>query len=204
MKNLSHISISNEYLPLVLFDELKKYIKNLKGKTGSQKKLAGNIKEEWSLNEVASKFEGYICSSVFKKEHLNYFKSEQRKFKKSDKASNICLTDFWVNFQKKHEFNPVHGHYGLFSFIIFVDIPYDLKKELKNSPGAMSNSNLASCLQFLTLDVTGNIHTESVFVDKSYICGMYFFNSNTKHCVYPFFTSNKYRITVSGNIGWSN
>ena len=30
---------------------------------------------------------------------------------------------------KKHEFNPLHNHDGIYSFVIFVNIPYDLTEE---------------------------------------------------------------------------
>ena len=34
----------------------------------------------------------------------------------------LVLGNLWVNFQKKNEFNPVHYHSGVFSFILFSGI----------------------------------------------------------------------------------
>ena len=119
-----------------------------------------------------------------------------------NKVPLLQLNQLWVNFQKKHEFNPVHNHSGLFSFIIFVQIPYDLEREKKEGPGSLSNSNFTSCLQFHPTTMLGRQSEETIHVDKSYEGGIYFFNAELMHCVYPFFTSDDYRITVSGNVGW--
>jgi hypothetical protein len=205
MKNLNHIGINNEYLPVNLFNTLKQQIEILKGKKNQQQKLAGNIEEEWSLYDAVPLFENYILSLINKHEiHLNFFESERKKFINKNNIPSLKLMDFWVNFQKKHEFNPMHSHSGLFSFIIFVKIPYELQDELKKGPGKFSNANFASCLQFYVANSTGRISDITVFVDKSYEGGIYFFNAETMHSVYPFYTSDEYRITVSGNIGWSS
>ncbi len=203
MKNLNHIGINNEYLPVDLFNKLKEEINLLKGKVGHQNNLAGNIKEEWDLVPSIPIFNSYILSLINKHEsHLNYLSKERKKFIIEEKIPHLSLANFWVNFQKKYEFNPVHDHSGLFSFVIFVKIPYDLEKELKEGPGSLSNSNYTSCLQFHATNILGRPHVETVFVDKYYEGGIYFFNAETKHCVYPFFTSDDYRITVSGNLKW--
>ena len=203
MKNLNHIGINNEYLPVDLFNKLKEQINLLRGKVGHQQKLAGNIKEEWGLEPSIPIFNNYIVNLINKHpNHLNYVLVEKKKFVNEEKAPQLQLINFWVNFQKKHEFNPVHNHKGLFSFIIFVQIPYDLEKEKKEGPGSLSNSNFTSSLQFHVTNILGRHFDEIVHVDKSYEGGIYFFNAETMHCVYPFFTSDDYRITVSGNIGW--
>ena len=203
MKDLNHIGINHEYLPVDLFNNLKKEIENLRGKIGFQHKLAGSIKEEWSLTTAIPLFNNYIINLINKHPgHLESLQKEKKKFINENRVPQLQLINFWVNFQKKHEFNPVHTHSGLFSFVIFVQIPYDLKKELAEGPGSLSNSNQTSCLQFHVINPLGKLHDEVIFVDKSYEGGIYFFNAETMHCVYPFFTSDDYRITVSGNIGW--
>ena len=39
-----------------------------------------------------------------------------------------CLNRWWVNYQKQNEFNPIHNHAGVYSFVIWMKIPYDFKK----------------------------------------------------------------------------
>jgi hypothetical protein len=203
MQDLNYIGINNEYLPVDLFNKLKEQINLLKGQVRQQHKLAGNIKEEWNLESSIPIFNNFIINLINKNpHHLSYLKKERKKFVIEEKTPPLQLINFWVNFQKKYEFNPIHDHSGLFSFIIFIKIPYDLEKELNEGPGSSSNSNCTSCLQFHVTNLLGEYRDETVLVDKSYEGGIYFFNAETKHCVYPFFTSDDYRITVSGNIGW--
>ena len=106
------------------------------------------------------------------------------------------MTNLWVNYQAKHEFNPVHDHSGVLSFIIFLQVPYDLTAEEN-----MFNANISetSKLQFLTTNNLGEIIATTVPVDQSYVNKLLMFPSKLRHQVYPFFTSNEHRITVSGN-----
>jgi len=204
MKDLTNIGIYKEYLPVDLFNSLREQIKISKSeKNPKQTQLAGNIKEEYDLTKAIPIVNDYILNIINKNSwNERFLATERRKFASNSVKPNMCIMDLWVNFQKKYEFNPLHDHSGLFSFIIFIQIPYDIQKELKEGPGNMSNSNFSSCLQFLTTNSSGRHHHETVYVDKSYEGGIYMFQAETLHCVYPFFTSDDYRITVSGNIGW--
>ena len=48
-----------------------------------------------------------------------------------DENAEFVLKKLWVNYQKKYDFNPIHIHSGVFSFVIWVQIPYDLTEERK-------------------------------------------------------------------------
>jgi hypothetical protein len=104
---------------------------------------------------------------------------------------------------KKYEFNPIHTHSGIFSFIIFLQIPYDLSKEDKVFP-SVNNHKLTSRLVFLVDDKYNRNTNLSLDVDKSFENTMLIFPAKTPHLVYPFYTSKNERITVSGNIHFFN
>ena len=118
------------------------------------------------------------------------------------KLESINLDTLWVNYQKKYEFNPLHDHAGVFSFVIFVKIPYDLKKEdnyfneLDKTQQQIHNSRFC----FVNTKADGEIHNTAIDVDKSFEGKMFLFPSIQQHLVYPFYTSNDYRITISGNL----
>ena len=103
---------------------------------------------------------------------------------------------------KKHEFNPPHDHTGAMSFIVFIKIPYDLKAEAKHFPMDKKKSQLShtSKLAFLNTLSDGKIFLDCVNVDKSFEGKMLMFPSAQMHTVFPFYTSDDYRITVSGNL----
>ena len=120
------------------------------------------------------------------------------------KNNNIqpYLTGLWVNFQKKGEFQPIHSHTGVFSFVIWMDIPYHSKDEAK-LPLAKSSCKIPPGGNFSFAYSDGISRTvKEQFIEMSpdmngHCC---FFPSNLAHQVYPFYTSDKDRISISGNI----
>ena len=110
-----------------------------------------------------------------------------------------------MNFQKKHEFNPPHNHTGVFSWIIFLNIPYDLEDEDRVFPemninkGVIPSTSRLSLLQ-VSPNVKGGIDHVVLNVDKSFEGKIIMFPSYTQHEVFPFYTSDDYRITISGNL----
>mgnify|MGYP003112616020 CR=1 len=156
------------------------------------KRLAGHLKQEYQLKwpeEFEVRLHQGIRSSELLKEYIDTIKL-------NNAYSYLSLTNLWVNYQAKHEFNPVHDHSGVLSFIIFLQVPYDLTAEEN-----MFNANISetSKLQFLTTNNLGEIIATTVPVDQSYVNKLLMFPSKLRHQVYPFFTSNEHRITVSGN-----
>jgi len=99
------------------------------------------------------------------------------------------LSNPWVNFQKKGEFNPIHEHIGIISAIMFIDIPEDIDHENDCDEHQIMSHG---CLEF----VYDNSKT-MIITPKT---GMIFlFPSELKHCVYPF-KSDVERITMSFNL----
>ena len=158
-------------------------------------RLVGHIKEEYDYNNVPKEVQRFFISKCFQqpiKHHLDHISI-------LNDPLPLNLDSLWINYQKKYEFNPVHDHGGVFSFIIFLKIPYDLNKEDSMFPVADQNRQ-TSRLQFLTINPILGVTTVSLNVDKSYENKMIMFPSSYKHLVYPFYTSNEERITVSGNL----
>jgi len=164
--------------------------------------LVGNIAEEYSIYEYKNLIEEFLLyqigQSKFMEKHLAaVFHPNPQKLK---------LTSLWVNFQKKHEFNPIHNHDGVFSFIIFMKIPYTMQNELKKSPGIKSNLNLAGHLSFVFLGDNGQDGLQKIHMpaDKTWEKQGLLFKSHLNHIVYPFYSSDDYRITISGNFCFDN
>lgn len=156
--------------------------------------LAGNIKKEYSLESIIPQVENYFCWLAM--QYKNQFRYSPRGVTNDSK---IILKDLWVNFQERYEFNPVHNHSGLFSFVIWYDIPYSIEEELAVSPGRQSNNNLAGHFEFQYINSIGEITTMPIPADKTFNGKICFFPAQMMHCVYPFYSEGT-RITVSGNI----
>ena len=153
--------------------------------------LAGNIEHEYKLYDCKSKLEPFLID--LSKEYENQWESSSSK-------ANWQLGDTWVNYQKKHEFNPPHHHDGSYSFVIFVQVPFILDKELENNSVKHSNTPRPGYFSFSYTNIFGEISNCDIAVDKKDEGRILFFPSKMVHQVFPFYTSDEYRITVSGNV----
>lgn len=164
--------------------------------------LAGYIEKEYTL--VKSKdyiadlvrpiVEAYVSNNNF----IN--QAENKTSIDSDLSMNdIEMDACWVNIQKKHEFNPAHIHYGILSFVIFIQIPYTKQEELGFNLNIPRERNTAGDFAFLYTDTTGAIKSQHIPVDKNFEGVLFLFPAKLNHTVYPFYSSDKERITVSGN-----
>jgi len=158
--------------------------------------LAGHIEKEYSY----SNWPDYIDNFILKHTNENILKEYYNKLKFVSIKKPLYLKSLWVNLQKKHEFNPIHDHIGVYSFIIFLKIPYDLENENKVFPKNSDIEPSTSKLSFLLTDNLGDIVEIKISVDKSFENKMIMFPSKMKHLVYPFYTSDDLRMTVSGNV----
>ena len=118
----------------------------------------------------------------------------------SQEKKDYVLNKFWVNFQKKYEFNPVHKHTGVFSFVVWIKIPSSYKKECELPFVKDSNFKSPNTFQMLFINSLGNISQLNYNLEPEDEGKMLFFSSSFNHCVYPFYLSNKERVSISGNI----
>ena len=116
------------------------------------------------------------------------------------KLIDLELDSLWINFQKKYEYNPPHNHTGVYSFVMWIKIPYELEKEHNYENSFLSKDKMNSDFCFQYIDVLGGIRRFSMEVDKSKEGKMVFFPSPLTHSVHPFYTSDEERISVSGNL----
>jgi hypothetical protein len=109
----------------------------------------------------------------------------------------------WLNFQKKHEYNPNHIHNGNLSYVIWIQVPFLLSDEdrVYNSVRSMDPANGRFEFTYLNKDL--NLEPHRLGVDKSYEGKIVLFDSMLRHCVHPFYTSDDYRISIAGNIFFS-
>jgi hypothetical protein len=180
----------------IVIKRLNKYVKESKIKWNHT--LAGNINKSSYLEDTDEWFWKNVLSPCTT-EYLKRFGNKILP-KILNKNCEFFLNSFWVNFQKKYEFNPLHNHGGVFSFVIWLKIPFNTKKE-KNLPFVKhANVSKAADFEFNYTDLLGDITSWSYAIDKKSEGRMLFFPSKLQHQVYPFYTSNKDRVSVSGNI----
>ena len=110
------------------------------------------------------------------------------------------LQAFWVNYQKEGEFNPLHDHNGVYSFVIWMKIPTKHDEQRKNPIALNSNTDLLSAFEFHFLNILGQKNCHTYRMNPEMEGTLLFFPSNLQHCVYPFYNCKEDRISISGNI----
>lgn len=153
--------------------------------------LAGNIAREYELSQECK----YHINNILQP-HL---KSYVDTIPKIHKGLEFSICSAWVNFQKKYEFNPIHDHTNNYSFVIWIKIPYTMENELQNNSVKYSNAPAAGSFSFLYTNSLGHITSHKILADITYENTLLIFPAKLKHCVYPFYTSDEYRISISGN-----
>jgi hypothetical protein len=160
--------------------------------------LAGNIKSQLNIscNEIqSSQFLKYIDVHI-----KQYVKEKMTRIKENLISSNIDTsvstvnydlgTGPWINYQRQHEFNPLHNHAGVLSGICMIDVPTEISEEIIKIP-LDSNMRCPGQLEFQSNNSTHKIvpKTGDIFL----------FDADLKHQVYPF-SSDVVRITMSFNV----
>ena len=182
-------------IPDNIYDNLMKRIEDKSQEWNTE--LAGNIKEEYSLNKYIPEFENFLIYQIKDSPYLTKYLEEYHVL---TQAVPLCLKNFWVNFQKKHEFNPLHKHTGLLSFVLFMKVPFYNEEEKLIGPGAKSNTNIPGCLSFVyPSPQIGGLEIIKLEVDKKWERKGVMFRADLNHLVTPFYSDGT-RITISGNM----
>ena len=190
-------------LPRDVFDHVKLQINASETERSPYKdKLAGHIFESNHLDDPGGKLLSHIETTVSDVLRLPQQISRFRQGLIGSDSATLNLDDLWVNYQKKHEFNPIHNHSGILSFVIWVQIPYDFEKEqalefVENVGGVTRTA----CFEFIWPGAGGTpLNTAVLPVSKQQEGTICVFPSHLHHTVYPFYTSDGIRISVAGNI----
>ena len=106
------------------------------------------------------------------------------------------MKQWWVNYQNENEFNPIHNHNGVYSFVIWMKIPTDwnLQRDYTFNDSAVSN------FEFSYTNILGEIESFTYRMSGQMEGTMVLFPSKLKHQVYPFYNCKEQRVSISGNI----
>lgn len=194
--NLGYMMVKftkEELLPIK--KEVKKIRHNFSKSEKYNKYLAGEIKHEYKLSNSVEYLSNLVKPYAF--EYKKKYGKTQNWIWESEKLE---LKQVWVNYQKKYEFNPWHKHSGVFAFVIWLKIPYLFEHENDDETTFPSKGSFS----FLYTNTFGFQQSVQIKADKRFENKMILFPSNLMHQVYPFYTSNDYRISVSGNFWYVN
>jgi Putative 2OG-Fe(II) oxygenase len=186
--------LENEYQPIL--DESKKIQQDFSAATSMNSTLVGHIQHEYLMKDTHDHIESIV---------IPLCKTYKHAFVDSTSYLNkeLKLSGAWINFSQKYEFNPLHDHTGVFSFVIFVKIPYTIEQEKQFVSTVPTNLQIPGSFVFYYTDALGAIRPWTIPADNTYEKKIIVFPASMRHAVYPFYSSNDYRITVSGNISYT-
>jgi len=207
--NLSNIGIvksqaSPELLSIV-GAEISKIQSDFSKAVAKNQTLAGNILHEYQLFDCCSALEiktremAMLHQETYSDNYTTGLNAHTN-ILESGKIPKLKLKSAWVNFQQKGEFNPLHNHTGLYSFVLWYKIPYYANIEERAGPGRKSKNQLSGKFQFHYTDILGNITGAALPIDNKWEGQILLFPSLLNHSVYPFYSSNDYRISIAGNL----
>jgi len=163
--------------------------------------LAGNISSSIRLDSSSPLLEEFVTKTIpsFMDSHMQNYGPPWRAVMKE--GQEFTLESLWVNFQKQHEFNPPHDHSGVYSFVIWMQIPTSYAEQKKLPICAESNAdNHISNFAFSYTNTLGRVSTFAYNMEKEAEGYMVMFPSTMLHQVFPFYDNDGERISISGNI----
>jgi len=179
-------------IPEDLFSKIREIVHNPDAKKQPRfsKNLVGSIREEYQTPEIPGFYE--------------YIDEMYRFWVDTYKTPNVPykLDTPWTNYMKRGEFNPNHSHpNAIAAYVIWITIPYNIEDEMTyNDYDNELTPCKNSCFEFTYSLFDGRIANYPIRVDKTHEGVISMFPASLIHCVYPFFTSDKERISIAGNV----
>ena len=201
-RNFPNVGAIEGQLPKDIVDNLWKLIEESKKQPDDMKpELAGNISSSIRLDSNSPLIEDFVTNVIgsFIQQNIDSFGPPWRVTMKEGQGWN--LESLWVNFQRKHEFNPPHDHSGVYSFVIWMQIPtsYAEQKKLPICANSNADSHISN-FAFSYTNTLGKVATFAYDMEKSAEGYIVMFPSQLLHQVFPFYENDGERISISGNV----
>jgi len=184
--------------PYVMRTKLPNYIikklqtEGKKAKVSYNYSLAGHLDnqflyptkvQQWFYSEIHPIIQAYRTG------HCKYHGIEELNVE-------LQADDLWVNYMQSGDFNPMHTHGADYSFVLFLDVPKQLRKERENYKG--TSAKPGELMFEFTQQARPRWATTGMSISPE-TGDFYMFPALLQHWVAPF-KSKVTRISVSGNL----
>lgn len=189
-------------------DDVFKDLKNADCGESEHHNLVGIVKDQFKLDiNKCPKFNKFLLKMAneflfmrqqggFINQLIKSFVSKQAFSITPEEHFKLKVHGLWLNSMEKGDYQPLHVHSGLFSFVTYISIPYTLEDESKLNGHLQNHKNQNGCTEF----VDPFTHDSLVMnVEKQIEQTIVIFPSWITHLVYPYRSEGR-RVTVSGNI----
>ena len=203
MKSVKPIRPNEGWLEIKLDEDEISHLWKCIDKKGlnNKKTLVGNISSSFELEDENDWFHDNVIVKLY-----NNYADEFRNLglDLGLKGNHpYYLNSMWVNYQKQNEFNPIHSHNGLYSFVVWMKNPTNWKDQFKLPflRKIKEKNKRVSSFEFTLPTTDKSLITHHYPMSPDLEGTMLFFPSSMFHQVYPFYDCEEDRISISGNIG---
>ena len=155
--------------------------------------LVATMHDEWSFSEETI---GWFQRAIT--EHVETYLQTLSYHLSHNCFCQWKLSELWINYQKANDFNPLHDHSSDLSFVLYIQVPEELKTEKKRYNMVNKGPEPGSILFMF-----GEYREPFVMPQRSFMPergDLFIFPSTLRHMVMPFKTPDVERISVAGNI----
>ena len=197
--HLPNVGLTEGKIPAHIYQALNQEIVDIHNDDSNTLKmnrtLAGQITKEYQITKSLPLLNPYL------EEMGRAYQKEWNYFPKENPNKDLKVESVWVNMQKKLEVNPLHNHDGTLSFVAWLYVPFKLEDE-RNMENCKNSRTveLASTFQFVYTTALGKIANCPMFVESGWEAKIIMFPAKLLHIVYPFQTTDDYRISIAGNL----
>ena len=197
--HLPNVGLTNGKIPPNIYQALNQEIVDIHNDDSNtmrmNRSLAGQITKEYQITKSLPLLNPYL------EEMGRAYQKEWDYYPKENPNKDLKVESVWVNMQKKLEVNPLHNHDGTLSFVAWLYVPFKLEDERNMENVKYSRTvELASTFQFVYTTALGTIANCPMFVESGWEAKIIMFPAKLLHMVYPFQTSDDYRISIAGNL----
>tara|TARA_B100001059_G_C17838379_1_gene589998 strand:- start:6207 stop:6884 length:678 start_codon:yes stop_codon:yes gene_type:complete len=150
--------------------------------------------QQWMLVDDNNRFQKEVLNGVVG-EYIKEWGFPEKL--KTTHIHDLTFQKFWVNKTGRGEYQSLHNHDSVFSFVAWLKIPYHSQDE-QHVPDTMHPEAGDFILTYS--DIVGRTRKVNWQLEKQYEGHLILFPSDCYHAVYPHWLTEEKRISVAGDI----
>jgi len=158
-----------------------------------------------AANGVSTKIELHDCKdhvASIVRMAINQYNKENNwphQYNVLGESRPLKLYNLWANFMSKTQYEPIHDHGGVMSFVIWLRIPYNIAEELAARPQVPEHCNTSGRFSLHSINALGRIQHTILPLESTWENVLCLFPAPTHHSVFPFYSSDGLRVSIAGN-----
>ena len=154
-----------------------------------------DAKQQWMLVDDENRFQKEVLNPIIQEYVTDYGFPEKLK---TTHIHDLTFQKFWANYTGKGEYQALHNHDAIWSFVIWLKLP-----AVANDEQSVKDAMHPDAGDFILTysDIIGRTRKVNWKLEKQYNEGhMLLFPSDLYHAGYPHFQTDEKRLSLAGDI----